>query len=304
MKSKHFIALSDFNKDILQKLVERGIELKQGVPPIRGKDKVLAMIFKKPSTRTNVSFQVAMHKLGGKSIYLGTEMLQLYRGETIEDTTRTLSRYVDAIVIRTYSHQEVMDMAKISSVPIINGLTDLLHPCQAIGDVMTVTEHKGKDYENIKVGFIGDGNNVCNSLINAAGLFGFQLTVASPQGYEPNAKIAEDVSKKNPNIKITDDPFEAVGGSDVVYTDVWVSMGDDEKKKKRRKKFKKFQVNNDLLEKAKSDVMVMHCLPAHRGEEITSEVLDGEKSFVFEQAENRMHIQEAILEFLFGAYEK
>lgn len=295
---KDFISLADYTSETLGSIIKRALELKKGAHPITEKGKSLALIFTKPSTRTNVSFQRAIQKLGGEAIYLGAETLQISRGETISDTAKTLSRYVDAIMIRTFSHQDVLDMASSASVPVINGLTDLLHPCQALGDMMSVVELKGENYKNINMTFIGDGNNVCNSLINAAGVLGFNLTIASPEGYEPDEKILNAMLLKNKEIKIVHNPLNAVRDADVVYTDVWVSMGDEKEESVRREKFAPFQLNSNLLSYAKDDVMVLHCLPARRGEEITDEVMDGKHSYIFEQAENRMHIQEAILEYL------
>jgi len=298
MSKKDFLALTDYDRQILENIIKRAIEFKQGAVSDIESGKALALIFTKASTRTNVSFQRAIQKLGGHAIYLGADSLQLSRGETIGDTAQTLSRYVDCIMIRTYSHLDVKDLAAAASVPVINGLTDLLHPCQALGDVMTVYEEKGNRLEDVKVAFIGDGNNVCNSIINAAGIFGFKLSIASPGGYEPVPEILDPMRSKNPEIKVVTDPREAVSDADVIYTDVWVSMGDEEEAHERKQKFMKYQVNAELLKDAKSDVMVMHCLPAHRGEEITDEVMDGENSYVFPQAENRMHIQQAIMEYL------
>lgn len=298
MDKKDFLDLRDYDKDTLLKLINRAIELKAGQEAAMKEGKALALIFTKASTRTNVSFQRAIQRLGGEAIYLGSESLQLSRGETIADTARTLSRYVDCIMIRTYSHQDVLDLAGSATIPVINGLTDLLHPCQALGDIMTITEEKGTEYDNIKVAFIGDGNNVCNSLINAAGIFGFELAVSGPTAYPPDQDILKQMQEGNKKIRLVQDPGEAVSGADVIYTDVWVSMGDDKDKTTDLDKFKMFQVNTELLKKAKPDVIVMHCLPAHRGEEITNEVMDGPNSVVFDQAENRMHVQEAILEFL------
>jgi len=297
-KKKDFIALTDYDKETLIQLVKRGIELKSGAVPRVEPGKALALIFTKASTRTNVSFQRAIQKLGGYPIYLGADSLQLSRGETIGDTAKTLSGYVDAIMIRTYSHKDVLELAKNATVPVINGLTDLLHPCQALGDVMSIVEKKGYQFDKIKLAFIGDGNNVCNSLINAAGLFGFTMSIACPAGYKPKPAILDPMVKKNPRITIVEDPKEAVKDAEAIYTDVWVSMGDEAQAAERKKNFMKYQVNSELLKHAKSDVMVMHCLPAKRGEEITDEVIDGKHSYVFEQAENRMHIQEAILEYL------
>jgi len=298
MSKKDFLALTDFDKDKLMGIIRRAQELKAGAQPVCEEGKALALIFTKASTRTNVSFQRAIQKLGGHALYLGADTLQLSRGETIADTARTLARYVDCIMIRTYSHKDVVDLAAASDVPVINGLTDLLHPCQALGDVMSMIEVKGTDFENLKVTFIGDGNNVCNSLINASGIFGFELRIACPGGYEPAEEIIIPMQQKNSRITVVENPVAAVDVADVIYTDVWVSMGDESETDNRRSKFEKYQVNSDLLEKANPLAIVMHCLPAHRGEEITDEIIDGDNSYVFDQAENRMHIQEAILEYL------
>ncbi len=298
MIKKDFIDLRDYDKETLLNIVSRAIDLKKGSDPRCNKGKALAMIFTKASTRTNVSFQRAIQKLYGEAIYLGADSLQLSRGETIADTARTLSRFVDVIMIRTYSHQDVVDLAVNASVPVINGLTDFLHPCQALGDVMTVMEVKGKNFHDIKMAYIGDGNNVCNSLINVAGILGFKLIIAVPEGYDPDQKLLHEMQEKNENINVINNPVEAVKSADVIYTDVWVSMGDEKEKEERKNKFIKYQVNKELLVGAKEDVMVMHCLPAHRGEEIIDDIIDGKNSYVFDQAENRMHIQESILEYL------
>lgn len=295
---KDFIDLAKYDKVTLSAIVERAIELKKGASPIKMAKKSLAMIFTKPSTRTNVSFQRAIQRLGGEAIYLGSDAMQLSRGESIGDTARTLSRYVDAIMIRTYAHSDVIELARSASVPVINGLTDLLHPCQALGDVMSLRESFSEDYENMKLAYIGDGNNVCNSLINAAGVFGFHFSAALPEGYEPDEQILKNMQQKNLNIQVLTDPAEAVRGADAIYTDVWVSMGDDREAEKRKEIFRAYQVNPELLNHAKPSTIVLHCLPAHRGEEITDEVIDGPQSYIFDQAENRMHIQQSILEYL------
>ena len=298
MSKRDFLDLRDYEPETLKQIVNRGIELKSGAQPECEQDKALAMIFTKPSTRTNVSFRMAMHRLDGTSMYLGKETLQLSRGETMGDTARTLARYVDAVMIRTYSHQDVLDLAEGSSVPVINGLTDLLHPCQAMGDVMTLVEEKGDDFGNLKMAYLGDGNNVCHSLINAAGMFGFELTVSAPEQFAPADEILEPMQKRNPNIEVTTDPVAAVRGADAIYTDVWVSMGDEDEEELRRQTFEPYQVNNELLSSADEECIVMHCLPANRGEELTDAVMDGPQSRVFTQAENRMHSQQAILEYL------
>ncbi|MFP4686495.1 MAG: ornithine carbamoyltransferase [bacterium] len=300
MSKQDFVDLTDYQPQVLKEIINRSMELKSGAPPRRGKDKALAMIFTKPSTRTNVSFRMAMHRLGGTSMYLGQETLQLSRGETMGDTAKTLSRYVDVIMIRTFSHQDVIDLAAGASAPVINGLTDLLHPCQAMGDVLTLTEEKGDNYENLKMAYLGDGNNVCHSLINAAGLFGFELTISAPEQFAPDDKVLKPMQKRNPGIVVEPDPVAAVENADALYTDVWVSMGDEEEEELRRSTFEPYQVNNELLSHAKDDAIVLHCLPANRGEELTDEVMDGPQSRVFDQAENRMHSQQAILEYLLG----
>ncbi len=305
MTKKDFITLTDYKAETLVKIIKRAIEFKKGShPSCEAGGKVLAMIFTKPSTRTNVSFFVAMQRLGGQAMYLGSEALQLSRGETIGDTAKTLSRYVDAVIIRTFSHFDAVALSESASVPVINGLTDLLHPCQALGDVMTICEKKGFDFNKIKMVYIGDGNNVCNSLINAAGVLGFKLTVASPEGFEPSEDVFEKMEKINPDIRLEKDPHTAVSDADVIYTDVWVSMGDEDEEEIRKKTFSKYQVNKSLVSKAKKDFIVMHCLPANRGEEITDEIMDGKNSAIFDQAENRLHIQQALLEYLFKESEK
>ncbi len=263
------------------------------------KDKYLAMIFEKASTRTRVSFEVGMNQLGGTALYLSARDLQLGRGEPIADTARTLSRYVDAIMIRAIKHEDVVEMAENASVPVINGLTDLEHPCQALADMQTIREYKG-DFEG-KLAFLGDGNNVCNSLLLMSAMLGMDMYVASPEGYEPDERVtkkAKRISKGRSIIEITSDPYEAAKNADVVYTDVWVSMGHENEREKRLRVFKAYQVNGDLMSYAKSDAIFMHCLPARRGEETTSEVIDGPQSVVWDQAENRLHAQKAIMYWL------
>ena len=275
------------------------------------KGKVLGMVFQKPSTRTRVSFEVAMYQLGGYGLFLNAQDLQLSRGETIRDMAKTLSRYLDGIVVRAYDHQDVVELAKESTVPVINGLSDLLHPCQVLADIFTIAEKKGKlshlsskALSGIEVAFVGDGNNVANSWINGAAILGMKLVISTPSGYEPDKKILEEGLKlakaTGADIRVLHEPGEAVKKADVIYTDVWVSMGMEKEREERLKVFKPYQVNERLIGKAKKDVLVMHCLPAHRGEEITDGVLDGPNSIVFDQAENRLHVQKAILEFLMG----
>jgi ornithine carbamoyltransferase len=262
------------------------------------KGKTLAMIFEKPSTRTRVSFEVGMWQLGGYALYLGASDLQLGRGETIADTAQVLSRYVDGIMARVFSHQTILDLIRYSRVPVINGLSDLTHPCQGLADLFTVYEKKG-GLSGLKLAYIGDGNNVAHSLIYGCSKVGMDMTLACPRGYEPNpevvSKAKEEAKRNGCKIKVTNDPKEAVRGADIVYTDVWASMGQENEHDKRVKIFKPYQVNVQLVKEAKGDYLFMHCLPAHRGEEVTDEVADSKNSVIFDQAENRMHTQKALL---------
>jgi ornithine carbamoyltransferase len=262
------------------------------------KGKTLAMIFEKPSTRTRVSFEVGMWQLGGYALYLSANDLQLGRGETIADTARVLSRYVDGIMARVFAHQTILDLVKYSRVPVINGLSDFTHPCQGLADLFTIYEKKGR-LSGLKLAYVGDGNNVAHSLLFGCSKVGMDITLACPKGYEPNpevvAKGEEEGRRSGCNIKVTSDPKKAIKGADVVYTDVWASMGKEKEHKERVKKFKPYQVNAKLVKEAKEDYLFMHCLPAHRGEEVTDEVADSKNSIIFDQAENRLHTQKAIL---------
>jgi ornithine carbamoyltransferase len=262
------------------------------------KGKTLALIFEKPSNRTYVSFQVGMYELGGNSIYLGPEQIKLGVRETIHDVAKTLSRYVDGIVIRTFGHQNVLDMAKYAGVPVINGLSDLTHPCQALADTFTIKEKFGS-FKNITVAYIGDGNNVCNSLLYACAKLGININVATPHGYDPDADMVlgakADAEKTGSSISLFHKAEEAVQGVNVIYTDVWASMGQESEAAKRKQDFKDYQVNKRLASLADKNCLVMHCLPAHRGEEISDDVIDGDNSIIFDQAENRLHVQKAIL---------
>ncbi len=289
----HLISVLDA-KDYFFEILELAKKLKKERYSDVFKGKTLAMIFEKPSTRTRVSFEVAMNQLGGSAIYLDYRTTQLARGEAIKDTARTLSRYVDAVMIRANRHSDIIEFATYSTVPVINGLSDLEHPCQAIGDIFTIFEHAEKDKSDIKLCYIGDGNNVCNSLILASAIAGIKISVATPKGYEPNENILKEAKKISNKIDITNDPTEAVKDADFVYTDVWVSMGQEDEAQERLKIFKPYQVNSKLLKHA-PNAKIMHCLPAKRGLEITDEVLDSKKSIVFDQAENRLHVQKAIL---------
>ncbi|MDD5561870.1 MAG: ornithine carbamoyltransferase [Candidatus Omnitrophica bacterium] len=260
--------------------------------------KTLALIFQKPSNRTRVSFEVGMYQLGGNSLYLSPQEINLGVRETIRDVARTISRYVDGVVLRTFEHKNCLDMAEGAAVPVINGLSDFSHPCQALADIFTIKE-KLKELKKVTLAYVGDGNNVCNSLLFAASKTGMNISVATPKGYAPADKVVKQAQafaeETGSRIKITEDPFSAVNSAQVVYTDVWASMGQEEEINKRKVIFKDFQINAKLLAGATKNVLVMHCLPAHRGEEITDEVMESRNSIVFDQAENRMHVQKAIL---------
>lgn len=302
MKGKHLLSLQDLSPKEIDAILDKAIELKQklkqGEPHEVLHGKTLGMIFAKPSTRTRVSFETAMTHLGGHAIYLGMGDLQLGRGETIADTARTLSRYVDAVMARLFKHEDIVELARNSSVPVINGLTDLLHPCQTLADLQTIREKKGK-LKGLKLAWVGDSNNVCNSLLLGCTLVGMNISAACPKGYEPNVEIVkqaqENAAKSGAKLEILNDPQKAVAGADVIYTDVLVSMGQEKEREQRIKDFKGYQVNAELLKRAKTDVIFMHCLPAHRGEEVAAEVIDGPHSVVFDQAENRLHAQKAVL---------
>ncbi len=300
--SRHLISISDIEGDIkglFGKSRELKEESKRGVFERSLENKTLAMIFEKSSTRTRVSFEVALAQMGGHAIHLDESQIQLYRGESLKDTALTLSRYVDGIMIRARKHDDVTELAEYSTVPVINGLTDLEHPCQALSDLFTIKEKTG--FEGVKLAYVGDGNNVCNSIVLGSSIVGLDITVGCPKGYEPNAGILEDAQKKaaknNSIVQVTNDPKEAVKDANVVYTDVWISMGQEENEKNRLNAFDGFQVNSELL-KGANNPLIMHCLPAQRGREITDEVLDGPNSIVFDQAENRLHMQKALLYFL------
>jgi len=293
---KDFICIWDLDKSKILNLFQSANYLKKLIGegkiyhPLDGK--TLAMIFEKSSTRTRVSFEVGMYQLGGKSLFLSNQDMQLGRGESIEDTARVLSRYVNGIMIRTTEHQRVERLARAATIPVINGLTNLLHPCQALSDYYTLWR-MGKKLDKIKLAYIGDGNNVCHSLILGAAKLSISIWIATPEEYQPKERIIKKA--KEGKIHLLRDPEEAVKQADVVYTDVWTSMGWEEEKEVRKKIFQPYQLNSTLLSKAKPDALVMHCLPAHRGEEITDEIIDGENSIIFEQAENRLHLQKAIL---------
>jgi ornithine carbamoyltransferase len=296
----HLLALKDFSDRRLTALVERAITLKREA--VEGKrnqtlaGRTISMLFDKPSTRTRVSFEAAMYGLGGQVIHMSSKESQLTRGEPLKDMARVLARYVDAVVVRTYGQQVVEELARYSDVPVINALTDLYHPCQILSDIMTVFETKG-DPRELKIVWLGDGNNMANSWIEAASVMGFPLTLACPQGYGPNAKVLEESRQRaHRPITVLEDPVAAVKGADVINVDVWASMGQEKEQEKRERVFQPFQLNSDLLRQAKDDAVVLHCLPAHREEEITDDVLEGDQCVAFDQAENKMHIHKAILE--------
>lgn len=294
---KHLISVTDAKEDILDILKQAEIFKTEGIANKPLKDKTLAMVFEKASTRTRISFEVGMLHLGGSPLYLSASDLQLGRGEIIEDTAKVMTRYVDGVMIRAKSHDDILKFSKNSNVPVINGLTDKEHPCQALTDIFTINEHKNTF--NVKMAYLGDGNNVCNSLLLACSLVGMDLTVVCPEGYEPDSEIFEVAenyaAKSGSNLEITSDVENGVKDADVVYTDVWVSMGDEAEKLQRLLDLKDYQVNNELLEHAKPDAIVMHCLPAVRGQEITDEVMKSPQSVIWDQAENRMHVQTAVL---------
>ena len=297
---KDFLTLWDLSAEEINMLLKRAVEMKSGIDankcPLIGKS--IGLLFEKASTRTRVSFEVGIYQLGAHSIYLNPNEIQLGRGETISDTARTLSRYLDAVVIRTFGHDLLVEFASHSSMPVINGLSDLHHPCQALGDLMTILEKKGR-LKDIRIAYIGDGNNVANSLIEAASLMEMNLTIACPEGYEPDPEVLERAKASSKNeIIILREPKEAAGRADVVYTDVWVSMGQEKESEEKKKRFKNYQINSGILSCARKDAIVLHCLPAHRGEEITDEVMGGPQSAIFDQAENRLHAQKALLEML------
>ncbi|MDD4495422.1 MAG: ornithine carbamoyltransferase [Eubacteriales bacterium] len=278
-------------------------ELKSGIPHPMLKGKTLAMIFTKSSTRTRVSFETGMYQLGGNAIFLSSSEIQLGRGESIQDTAKVLSRYVDGIMIRTFKQSDVEDLVKYGTVPVINGLTDLLHPCQVLADLFTVLEYKGK-LKGLKLAYVGDGNNMANSLLNGCTKCGMDVAIASPENYSCDSNIIENArkfaEKSGSKVLITVNPEEAVKDADVVYTDTWVSMGQESQKEQKLKVFMPYQVNSKLFSLAKKDAMFLHCLPAYRGFEVTEEIIDGPNSAIFDEAENRLHVQKAVMALVMG----
>lgn len=302
LKGKHLVWLHDWSREEIQTVIETAKIMKAnyyaGIRPTPLQGKTLAMIFSKPSTRTRVSFEVAMTQLGGHALYLSASDLQLGRGETIADTARVLSRYCDAIMIRTFAHSDVETMARYSRVPVINGLTDLVHPVQALADLLTIYEKLGR-LEGVKLAFVGDGNNVAHSLMLGGSKMGMDVRIVCAPGYEPSAEITklavETAERHGGRIRVTNDLEEGVRNVDIVYTDVWTSMGQEKEREQRLRALAPYQVNSLLMSKAKPGALFMHCLPAHRGEEVTDEVADSIQSVIFDQAENRLHVQKALL---------
>lgn len=301
---RHLLDFEGYSAPNIEQILDMAINLKRrGYPDSRPlSDKCAALIFEKPSTRTRVSFHAAVSRLGGEAIYIGTSELQLSRGESISDTARTLSRYVDLIVARVYRHDTLLELARYSSVPVINALSDRFHPCQALADIMTIKELKG-DIRNVKLVYVGDGNNVCNSLIQACAILGMRMSIACPSRYRPDPVVLEQakgwLEKSGGSLEITEDPEAAAVDADAVYTDVFVSMGQEAEREERMRFFyPKYAVTERLLSRAKPDVIFMHCLPAHRGEEVEESVIDGPRSVVWQQAENRLHTEAALILYL------
>ncbi len=299
MKPTHLVSIQDLNSRQLLELLKNARAMKKAKKPSRKlAGKTLGLIFQKPSVRTRVSFEVGMGQLGGQSLYIGPVELEQGKRESAKDMALVLSRYLDAIVTRTFSHSDVVEMAEVSSVPVINGLSDESHPCQALADLLTVQERTGK-LAGVPIAYVGDGNNVCHSLMESCALAGAKLSIATPKGYAPDPKITgwskQQAKKTGGQILLTEDPVEAVHGARVVYTDVWTSMGQEKEKAERIRIFNPYQVNESLMRKAAPNAWFMHCLPAHRGEEVTGAVIDSPRSIVYDQAENRMHAQKAVL---------
>ncbi len=307
LKGKDLLTLAEYSPETIRELVQKAKEMKEAylngelIAPLKGK--TLGMIFEKSSTRTRVSFETGMFQLGGQALFLSSRDLQIGRGEPVSDTAKVLSQYVDAIMIRTFAHETVEELAEHATIPVINGLTDLHHPCQALADLLTILEVKGT-LKGLKLAYIGDGNNVAHSLLIACAKVGMDVAVATPPSYAPNEEIVSlakgFADASGSTISITNDPIEAVTNADVIYADVWTSMGQEEENEQRLKDFAGFQVNKELVAHAKADYMFLHCLPAHREEEVTAEIIDGPNSYVFQEAGNRMHAQKALLVELLG----
>lgn len=304
---EHLLSIHHLTFEEVESILKLSEKLKkqqqEGVQHHLLKGKTLGMIFTKSSTRTRVSFEVGMYQLGGYPLFLSANDIQLGRGETIYDTAQVLSRYINGIMIRTFKQSDVEELAKYGNIPVINGLTDLLHPCQILADLFTIYEHKGT-LKGLKLAYLGDGNNVANSLLHGCAKVGMDISVASPKGYQCNEQIVEeakeDAKKGGSKIVLTDDPVKAITDADVVYTDTWVSMGQEEEKETRIKAFMPYQVDDNLFSKAKEDAIFLHCLPAYRGYEVAESIIDGPQSVVFDEAENRLHVQKAIMALLMG----
>lgn len=302
MKGRDFLMLVDFTKEELQYLIDLAIELKAkqkaGEEHKLLKGKTIGLIFEKSSTRTRVSFEVGIYQLGGQGLFLSGNDLQIGRGETILDTAQTLSRYLDGIMIRTFEHRKVVELARGATIPVINGLTDLSHPCQALADYQTIYEKHGS-FEGVKLAYIGDGNNMVHSLMMGAAKLGIDMSIATPEGYEPDEDIVQQTmaaaEETGAKIVVCRDPKEAIQGANFIYTDVWASMGQEAEQKERELAFADYQIDEELVKLAAPNFMFMHCLPAHRGEEVTEGVIDGEHSIIFDQAENRLHAQKAVM---------
>jgi ornithine carbamoyltransferase len=307
MKGKSLISINDLSVDEINAIFELAADLKRklkdGVKHHYLEGQTLGMIFSKPSTRTRVSFETGIYQLGGIGMYFRPTDLQLKRSENISDTAKVLSRYLSGIMIRTFDHQDVVDLSRYGSIPVINGLTDLLHPCQVLADLFTILEKKGT-LKGLKLAYVGDGNNMAHSLLHGCSKVGMHVTIAAPKGYKPNEEIVNNSLKNakvmNSRVEIVDSPEEAVKDADIIYTDVWASMGQEAEANERRKKFEGYQINEKLVKNAKEDYIFMHCLPAHRGEEVVDEVIDSPNSVVFDEAENRLHVQKAIMVLLMG----
>lgn len=303
LKGKDLLSIHDLSQDELQEILETAARLKQeqkaGVPHSLLKGKTLAMIFEKSSTRTRVSFETGIFQLGGQGIFLSMRDIQLGRGEPVKDTARVLARYVDGIMIRTFAQSEVEEFAEYADVPVINALTDLLHPCQVLTDLLTMQEYKGKQLKGLHFAYIGDGNNMANSYLYGCAKAGIHCTIACPKGYAPNAQVyanaLKDAEATGAELKIVEDPAEAAKDADVLATDTWTSMGEEAEKAVREKVFQGYQINKDLLALADKDAIVLHCLPAYRGKEITEDVLEGYAHVIFDEAENRLHTQKAVM---------
>ncbi|MBR2215015.1 MAG: ornithine carbamoyltransferase [Selenomonadaceae bacterium] len=308
LRGKDLLSIHDLSVEETEEILQLAAELKAmqqaGVEHKILEGKTLGMIFEKSSTRTRVSFEVGMYQLGGQALFLSGRDLQLGRGEPIKDTARVLSRYLNGIMIRTYGHERVVELAEYADIPVINALTDLLHPCQVLTDLLTIREYKGKNLQGLKMAYVGDGNNMTNSYMYGAAKMGMTFTAATPQGYEPNAEVTqnatEDAKATGASITLTNDPYAAVKDADVVVTDTWASMGQEAQHEERKKIFAPYQVNKELLASADKRVIVMHCLPAYRGEEITEEVFEANASVIFDEAENRLHTQKAIMALTMG----